>query len=272
MKQTNDVMDSLWRIKFENLHSQVAYQEEGDKAKARFWAPYSVCRFISHAEHNDFAPQKINAIRELVSNPEMEKFWIEYRKLILSETSKRYSEDLKREHLENWEHVLENGFHAILNEQALTLTKIIANIIPPIECDWLKMSKLDKIEARRQVLRDIDQLKQSLKKAGFQSEGLYDPFAEDMYSNSLNVNVHETLDKTERVFESVKIGDGLLSRSGQETATRLMLIRMLHKYFKSLFGTSKSEWIAKIVSSVLGEAITSDSVKSSIRVWKNKNK
>lgn len=272
MNDANDSMDSLWLIKFENLHSQVAYQEEGDKAKARFWAPYSVCRFISHAEHNGFSPQKINAIRELVSNPEMEKFWLEYRKFILSEISKRYSEDLKKEYSENWEHVLESGFHAMLNERALTLTKIIANIIPPLECDWLKMRKEDKIEARRQVIRDINQLKQSLKRVGFQSESLYDPFAEDIYSNSLNVNVHETLEKTKRIFESVTIGEGLLSRPGQETATRLMLIRMLHKYFKSFFGTSKSEWIAKIVSSVLGEAITSDSVKSSIRVWKNKNK
>lgn len=272
MKEANNLKDSLWLIKFENLHSQMAYHEESEKVKARFWAPYSVCRFISHAELNDFAPQKIQAIKTLISNPEMEKFWIEYRKLVLTEISNRYLEELKIEHGENWEHVLESGFHLMLNERALTLTKIIANIVPPNDCEWLKLSKSDKVKAKEQVIRDIQRLKQSLKNAGFQSDSLYDPFADEMFSNSLNVNVYEILEKTKLIFNSVAIGDGLLSRSGQETATKLMLIRMLHKYFKDLFGTSKSEWIAKIVSSVLGEAITSDSVKSSIRVWKNKNK
>ena len=35
MKEANDLKDSLWLIKFENLHSQMAYHEESEKVKAR---------------------------------------------------------------------------------------------------------------------------------------------------------------------------------------------------------------------------------------------
>ena len=260
--------DKTWisAVKLFNAKSRAEYKPEAEKCGAKFWVPYSVSRYLS----SDITAKR-DKLMPLVTCPEMENFWINFRKQLFGEIHDRNVDKIKAEYQDDWEEVLESELHQKLNSLSLELMKTIATVLPPIESPWLLMNKAARTDKIENVLRNIRTLKLSLQEIGFQAGMDIDPFKDEMFKSGVNQNVFELLSQLEECFRLKEINNGLVTKTGQKTAERLALIRVLSLFFKGIFPTSKNEWIAVIASAVTGEAISSDTVKSSLRPWKHKS-